>query len=258
MRMAGLGWLDNPNIPGSEPMAYDNAEQLEAFRAETRKWLEENCPPSMRTPMPDDEVVWPQRRSELRHLDAGPGAAGVRQRGAEAAPAARSRAARSAGARATASRAPGSDLAALQTAARTSGDHFLINGQKIWTSYADKADWIFCLVRTDTEAKHTGISFVLIDMTSPGVSTRPDQADQRHSARSARPSSTDVKVPKENLVGKLNGGWHAPVAAFEGQLDRGRHQRDQPQRHRETRARPEGSSVAGQTFRPLTEFVPGN
>src|SRR5262249_20570467 len=68
----------------------------------------------------------------------------------------------------------GSDLASLKTKAEDKGDHFLVNGQKVWTSYADKADWIFCLVRTDFEApKHLGISFILFDMESPGVSTKP-------------------------------------------------------------------------------------
>ena len=67
----------------------------------------------------------------------------------------------------------GSDLASLATRAEVHDDHFVVSGQKVWTSYADEADWIFCLVRTDTAKKHTGISFVLIDMTSPGVSTRP-------------------------------------------------------------------------------------
>jgi acyl-CoA dehydrogenase len=67
----------------------------------------------------------------------------------------------------------GSDLASLATRAEVRDEGFVINGQKVWTSYADEADWIFCLVRTDTAKKHTGISFLLIDMASPGVSTRP-------------------------------------------------------------------------------------
>jgi alkylation response protein AidB-like acyl-CoA dehydrogenase len=68
----------------------------------------------------------------------------------------------------------GSDLASLQTKCEDKGDHWLVNGQKVWTSYADKADWIFCLVRTDPAApKHKGISFILFDMASPGVSTKP-------------------------------------------------------------------------------------
>ena len=77
----------------------------------------------------------------------------------------------------------GSDLASLQTRCEDKGDHWLVNGQKIWTSYADKADWIFALVRTDREApKHRGISFVLIDMRTPGVDDAPDQADLRRVA----------------------------------------------------------------------------
>ena len=68
----------------------------------------------------------------------------------------------------------GSDLASLRTSAMLEGDHYVVNGQKVWTSYADKADWIFCLVRTDpAAAKHLGISFLLFDMASPGVSTSP-------------------------------------------------------------------------------------
>jgi alkylation response protein AidB-like acyl-CoA dehydrogenase len=67
----------------------------------------------------------------------------------------------------------GSDLAGLRTQAIDKGDHYEINGSKIWTSYANYADWIFCLVRTDNTKKHEGISFMLFDMTSPGVETRP-------------------------------------------------------------------------------------
>src|SRR5579863_760925 len=65
----------------------------------------------------------------------------------------------------------GSDLASLQTRCEDKGDHWLINGQKIWTSYANRADWCFCLVRTDTSKKHEGVSFILIDMASKGVET---------------------------------------------------------------------------------------
>ncbi len=101
----------------------------------------------------------------------------------------------------------GSDLASLQTRAELHGDHFVVNGQKIWTSYADQADWIFCLVRTDFGAKkHTGISFLLFDMESPGVSTRPILLISGKSPF-CETFFDDVKVPAENLVGELNGGW---------------------------------------------------
>ena len=100
----------------------------------------------------------------------------------------------------------GSDLASLQTKCEDKGDHWLINGQKIWTSYADKADWCFCLVRTDPARKHDGISFVLIDMQSPGVETRPIQLISGESPF-CETFFTDVKVPKDRLVGKINGGW---------------------------------------------------
>jgi alkylation response protein AidB-like acyl-CoA dehydrogenase len=100
----------------------------------------------------------------------------------------------------------GSDLASLQTRCEDRGDHWLINGQKIWTSYANKADWCFCLVRTDTTKKHEGISFVLIDMASSGVETRPIRLISGDSPF-CETFFTDLKIPKANLVGKLNGGW---------------------------------------------------
>ncbi|MFT3800829.1 MAG: acyl-CoA dehydrogenase family protein [Burkholderiaceae bacterium] len=101
----------------------------------------------------------------------------------------------------------GSDLASLQTRAVLDGDHFIVNGSKIWTSYADKADWIFCLVRTDPGAKkHTGISFLLFDMASPGVSTRPITLISGASPF-CQTFFEDVRVPASQLVGELNGGW---------------------------------------------------
>jgi alkylation response protein AidB-like acyl-CoA dehydrogenase len=100
----------------------------------------------------------------------------------------------------------GSDLASLQTRCEDKGDHWLINGQKIWTSYANMADWCFCLVRTDTTKKHEGISFVLIDMKTPGVETRPIKLISGDSPF-CETFFTDVKIPKENMVGQLNGGW---------------------------------------------------
>jgi alkylation response protein AidB-like acyl-CoA dehydrogenase len=100
----------------------------------------------------------------------------------------------------------GSDLASLATRAEVLDDHFVVTGQKIWTSYADEADWIFCLVRTDTAKKHTGISFLLIDMTSPGVSTRPIKLISGKSPF-CETWFNEVKVPRRNLVGELNAGW---------------------------------------------------
>ncbi|MBU1325944.1 MAG: acyl-CoA dehydrogenase family protein [Alphaproteobacteria bacterium] len=101
----------------------------------------------------------------------------------------------------------GSDLAGLQTRAVDQGDHWIVNGQKVWTSYADKADWIFCLVRTDPEApKHLGISFVLFDMATPGVTTKPITLISGKSPF-CETFFDDVRVEKENLVGELNRGW---------------------------------------------------
>ena len=100
----------------------------------------------------------------------------------------------------------GSDLASLASRAEDRGDHFIVNGQKIWTSYGDKADWIFCLVRTDTAKKHTGISFVLFDMTTPGVSTKPIQLISGKSPF-CETFFDSVRVEKSNLVGTLNAGW---------------------------------------------------
>ena len=100
----------------------------------------------------------------------------------------------------------GSDLAGLQTKCEDKGDHYLVNGQKIWTSYADKADWIFALVRTDSSKKHEGISFLLIDMASEGVEARPITMISGASPF-CETFFTDVRVPKDHLVGELNKGW---------------------------------------------------
>jgi acyl-CoA dehydrogenase len=100
----------------------------------------------------------------------------------------------------------GSDLADLQTKAEDKGDHWLVNGQKVWTSYADKADWIFCLVRTSSESKQGGISFLLFDMETPGVSTRPILLISGNSPF-CETFFDDVKVPKEQIVGEVNKGW---------------------------------------------------
>ncbi|THD55541.1 acyl-CoA dehydrogenase family protein [Phenylobacterium sp.] len=100
----------------------------------------------------------------------------------------------------------GSDLAGLQTRAEDKGDHWLVNGSKIWTSGANFADRCFCLVRTDTTKKHEGISFLLIDMKAPGVETRPILLINGTSPF-CETFFTDVKVPKDQLWGPLNGGW---------------------------------------------------
>ena len=100
----------------------------------------------------------------------------------------------------------GSDLASLQTRAEDRGDHFLINGSKIWTSGAQYADRCYCLVRTDTSKKHEGISFLLIDMKAPGVEVRPILLINGTSPF-CETFFTDVKVPKDQLFGPLNGAW---------------------------------------------------
>ena len=101
----------------------------------------------------------------------------------------------------------GSDLAGLSTKAEDKGDHYLVNGQKIWTSGSLYADWCFCLVRTDPKApKQEGISFLLIDMKTPGVEVRPIRIISGQSPFS-EVFFTNVKVPKENLMGPLNKGW---------------------------------------------------
>jgi len=100
----------------------------------------------------------------------------------------------------------GSDLASLQMKAEDKGDHYLVNGSKIWTSGGQWADMCFALVRTDNTKKHEGISFLLIDMHDPGVEVRPIRLIAGASPF-CETFFTDVKVPKENLVGPLNGGW---------------------------------------------------
>ncbi len=101
----------------------------------------------------------------------------------------------------------GSDLASLQTRAESDGDDYVINGQKIWTSYANYADWIFCLVRTDpTAKKHDGISFILFDMTSKGVSTKPILLISGYSPF-CETFFDNVRVPKSHVVGTVNRGW---------------------------------------------------
>jgi alkylation response protein AidB-like acyl-CoA dehydrogenase len=237
-------------------------QDLDSFRREARDWLAANCPPSMRTPMPEDEVVWGGRRASFKNPDAKlwldrmaakgwtvptwPKAYG----GGGLSPA-EGRVLEEEMARLNC-RAPlasfgiwmlgpvllefgnerqkqehlpkivrgeirwcqgysepeaGSDLAGLKTRAVPQGEHFLVNGHKVWTSYANYADWIFCLVRTDPMAKkHEGISFILIDMDDPGVRTRPIRLISGASPF-CETFLENVRVPMENMVGGLNQGW---------------------------------------------------
>ncbi len=101
----------------------------------------------------------------------------------------------------------GSDLASLKTSAVRDGEHYVVNGQKTWTTLGQHANWIFCLVRTDPEVKQQeGISFLLIDMDSPGIEVRPIiLLDGTHEVNEVW--FTDVRVPVENLVGEENKGW---------------------------------------------------
>ena len=239
-----------------------NSADLDQFRAETKAWLEENCPASMRTSTPEEEVVWGGRKQqwvnpdskvwmermaekgwtvprwpteygggglsidedkilqeEMRNINArsplqsfgiwmlGPALlefASEEQKRHYLPQITRGEIRWCQG---YSEPGYGSDLAGLQTRAEDKGDYYLVNGSKIWTSYADMADWIFCLVRTDADApKHEGISFLLFDMESEGVSTSPIQLISGASPF-CQTFFDDVKVPKTQLVGELNKGW---------------------------------------------------
>ncbi len=238
-------------------------ENLEQFRAETREWLEANCPEDMRQPMRSDEdQCWGGRnwvfKSEgqklwLERMAAkgwtaprwpaeygGGGLSGSEAKilGEEMARIGARRPLSSFGldmlgpalllyateeqkeqyipdiingkirwCQGYSEPNAGSDLASLRTKAEDMGDHYLINGSKVWTSYADKADWIFCLVRTDFDCpKHEGISFLLFDMTTEGVSTKPIKLISGTSPF-CETFFDNVQVPKTQLVGTLNKGW---------------------------------------------------
>jgi len=102
----------------------------------------------------------------------------------------------------------GSDLASLKTSAVADGDDFVVNGTKIWTSYGDKSDWMYALVRTDLKApKHQGISLIVLDMKSPGVSVSPIDLISGKSAF-CQVFFDNVRVPQSQLIGPLNGGWN--------------------------------------------------
>lgn len=235
---------------------------LDTFRAETRAWLEENCPESMRTPMSPEEMpaggrkvkyrnpdtklwmdrcaekgftvpTWPTEyggagldsdqhrvlREEMARISArtpltgmgismiGPALLeyGNEEQRAEHLP----KIARGEiwWCQGYSEPNAGSDLASLQTKAVVDGDDYIINGQKIWTSGADNADWIFCLVRTDFDApKHNGITFILFDMETPGVSVRPIKLISGLSPF-CETFFEDVRVPRKNVVYNVNEGW---------------------------------------------------
>ncbi len=235
---------------------------LDSFRAETRAWLEANCPPEMRQPMRSDEdTCWGGRKFKFQSeaqktwmercaakgwtvpdWPVDYGGAGLS--------AAETKALRQEMA-ALKCRVPlssfciwmlgpallqfgteeqkrhylpqiargeirwcqgysepgsGSDLVSMQTFGEDKGDHWNVNGSKIWTSYADKADWIFCLVRTDKANKYQGISFLLFDMETPGVTTKPILLISGNSPF-CETFFDNVVVPKHQIVGELNRGW---------------------------------------------------
>jgi len=113
----------------------------------------------------------------------------------------------------------GSDLANLQTRAVLDGDHFVVNGQKVWTSMGHVADWCFVLVRTDPDApRHRGISFLLMDMKSPGVTVRPLRQITGE-AEFNEMFLDNVRIPAENLVGRLNEGWGVALTTLAYERD---------------------------------------
>ena len=235
---------------------------LDQFRAETRAWLEENCPAEMRQPIRDeDDICWGGRnvqfKSEAQKLwlercaakgytvPDWPKAYGGAGLTPEQAKVLRQEMA-SLGCRSPLNSfgiwmlgpallkfgteeqkvhylnpiargeirwcqgysepGSGSDLVSLQTFGEDMGDHWVVNGSKIWTSYANKADWIFCLVRTNKEDRYQGISFLLFDMTTPGVSTKPILLISGASPF-CETFFDNVKVPKHQIIGELNRGW---------------------------------------------------
>ena len=241
---------------------------LEAFRAETREWLEANCPPEMREPVRDEGDVywggrnasfksdaqkawfeacrdkgytvpeWPKAyggagltppegkilRQEMARINARPplssfgiwmlgpallhfGTEGQKQKFLNEIARGEIR-----WCQGYSEPGSGSDLVSMQTFGEDKGDHWVVNGQKIWTSYADEADWIFCLVRTDKENKYQGITFMLFDMENEGVSTKPIKLISGNSPF-CETFMDDVTVPKSygedipGYVGEINRGW---------------------------------------------------
>jgi alkylation response protein AidB-like acyl-CoA dehydrogenase len=235
---------------------------LNAFRSETRDWLEANCPESMRTPMSQGDVVWGGRKVEFKNPDQKVWMDRMGERGwtcptwpkeygggglnfeenkvlqeelmrIKARPALNSFGIWMLGpalleygteeqklkhipkivkgeirwCQGYSEPGSGSDLASLKTKAEDQGEQYLINGQKVWTSYADECDMIFTLVRTGPlEPKHEGISFLLIDMDQEGVTTKPIKLISGKSPF-CETFFDNATAPKENLVGGLNKGW---------------------------------------------------
>ncbi len=235
---------------------------LSEFRQDVQTWLEANCPPSMRTPMPAEEYpgggkravwrnpesklwldrmatrgfvvpTWPKAyggagldklhnqvlQEELRRINARPPHVGMgismigpalleygneEQKLTHLPKIARGEIWWCQGYSEPGS---GSDLASLRTSAMVDGDDYLITGQKIWTSGADKADWMFCLVRTAPDApKHQGITFILFDMTTPGVTVKPILLISGLSPF-CETFLDGVRVPRTNVVSRVNEGW---------------------------------------------------
>lgn len=237
--------------------------ELEAFRAETREWLEANCPESMRQPVSSfediyvggrnpevahpDQPLWCERMAErgwtVPHWPKEYGGGGLDSEELKVLKEemARIGARRPLDSFGISMLGPallefgneeqklehlppicrgeirwcqgysepnaGSDLASLQTRAEDKGDYYEINGQKVWTSYADKADWIFCLVRTDnTGSKHEGISFMLFDMHQEGVTAKPIRLISG-SSPFCETFFDNARADKRNLVGQEGQGW---------------------------------------------------
>ena len=236
---------------------------LDTFRQETRSWLEDNCPESMRKPVAGfEDIYMGGRKPEVEHPDQAVWCERMAERGwtvphwpkeygGGGLDPYQTRVLREEMARINARRPldsfgismlgpallkfgseeqkrehlppicrgeirwcqgysepnAGSDLASLQTRAEDRGDYFEINGQKVWTSYADKADWIFCLVRTDSSgSKHEGISFLLFDMDQPGVSVKPIRLISGASPF-CETFFDNARAEKRNLVGEPGQGW---------------------------------------------------
>lgn len=251
-------------------------EHLDKFRQEVRAWLEENCPPEMRTPTPEGGIVWvgskiqfdsePQRLWYERMRDkrwfaptwpveyGGGGLSkaeaqileremtrlkcrlpmvnlgiwmigpiilefGTEEQRRQHIPAMCSGAA--SWCQGFSEPNAGSDLASLKMRADRDGDAFVLNGSKIWTSYAQKSDWMYCLIRTDStpgKDKQEGITLVLLDMHTPGISIKPIELLSGKS-NFCQVFFDNVRVPVANVIGEINGGW--PITKKLLQYERG-------------------------------------